>query len=459
MKRHVLCFDGTWSKLDAPYQTNVVLTAESVLPLTSDGIAQVIFYDNGVGTGKFDRLPGGVFGAGLMKTMADGYRFLIFNYTPGDEIYVFGFSRGAYTARSFVGLVHTCGIIQRNVASKVNDAIALYQRRSSSPQYAEEVLCFRRDYSPDICINVDEQHWRAGQGLPSENAQFLIVHYLGVWDTVGALGIPSRYFISRWLDRKFEFHDTSLSAFVSSARHAVAIDERRKDFAPTLWDNVDALNTVRGIASTAAEASYKQKWFPGVHGSVGGGGERRGLSDQALDWVLDGARAAGLVLDPQDSSRIYELKPDYTDYLDNSAQEGFFFRAENLLAAADRMPGPANLYEVSISAQRRWLENPENLKGKVKYRPGTLNRVAPLLNSLDPVQFGLGQEAQGNAQYTMYQVKRGDQLRAIARDMLGSPDKADLIFQANLNKLDSRDRIYPGQMLRIPKLTNPPNSP
>ena len=235
MKRLVLCFDGTWNKLDAKYPTNVVLTAESVLPLTQDGIAQVIFYDNGVGTGKLDYLPGGVLGAGLMKTMADGYRFLIFNYTPGDEIYVFGFSRGAYTARSFVGLIHTCGILQRNVASKVNDAIALYQRRTTSAEYAEQILGFRRDNSPDICINAQEQQWRATGGLPSQNAPLLVIHYVGVWDTVGALGIPSRYFISKWLDRKFQFHDTSLSSFVNSARHAVAIDERRKDFVPTLW--------------------------------------------------------------------------------------------------------------------------------------------------------------------------------------------------------------------------------
>jgi nucleoid-associated protein YgaU len=242
---------------------------------------------------------------------------------------------------------------------------------------------------------------------------------------------------------------------VYSARHAVAIDERRKDFVPTLWDNTDALNAARGFAPTAADAPYKQKCFPGVHSSVGGGGERRGLSDQALDWVLDGARAAGLVLDPQDSSRIFELKPDYTEYLEDSPKEGLFYRAENFFAAADRKPGPGTLYKVSMSAQRRWLEDPKNLKDKKQYRPHTLDRVKPLLEALDPAQFGLGQQAQGNAQYTMYQVKRGDQLRAIARDMLGSSDKADLIFQANLNKLDWPDRIYPGQMLRIPRPKEP----
>ena len=455
MKRLVLCFDGTWNRLDAQYPTNVVLTAESVLPLTRDGIAQVIFYDDGVGTGKLDYLPGGMFGAGLMKNMADGYRFLIFNYTPGDEIYIFGFSRGAYTARSFVGLINTCGILQRRVASKVNEAIALYQKRPPTghdDDYDNEVLCFRRDNSPDICISIEEQQWRATGGLPRPDSPLLVVRYLGVWDTVGALGIPSRFFISKWLGKKFKFHDTILSPFVYSARHAVAIDERRKDFSPTLWDNTDALNFARGFDPTAADAPYKQKWFPGVHSSVGGGGERRGLSDQALDWILDGARAAGLVLDAQDSSRIFELKPDHMEYLDDSSNDGIFYRLENFVAAADREPGPATLNEVSISAQRRWLEDPKTLKDKKPYRPRTLDRVKAGLDALDPKKFGLGKEPQGNSEYTMYQVKRGDQLRAIARDLLGSPDRADVIFEANLNKLDSPDRIYPGQMLRIPKL-------
>jgi hypothetical protein len=227
--------------------------------------------------------------------------------------------------------------------------------------------------------------------------------------------------------------------------------ERRKDFAPTLWDNTDALNAAKGKAGADADAPYQQKWFPGVHSSVGGGDERRGLSDAALDWILDGARAAGLVLDPQDSSRIYELKPDYTEYLEVSSHEGLFYRMANSIAASDRTPGPANLYEVSMSAQRRWLEDPKNLKDQRRYRPATLDPVNAQLDALDPEAFGIGEKAEGNSEYIMYQVKRGDQLRAIARDLLGSPDKADLVFKANLNKLDSPDRIYPGQMLRIPK--------
>jgi uncharacterized protein (DUF2235 family) len=154
MKRLVFCFDGTWNKLDAQYPTNVVLTSESVLPLTKENVAQVVFYDEGVGTSKFESLSGGMFGAGLLKNMADGYRFLIFNYSPGDEIYVFGFSRGAYTARSFAGLLHTSGILLRGYASKVNEAIELYRRRDTTPDFNEQVLCFRRDNSPDICVTI-----------------------------------------------------------------------------------------------------------------------------------------------------------------------------------------------------------------------------------------------------------------------------------------------------------------
>jgi len=456
MKRLVLCFDGTWDKLDSQYSTNVVLTAESVLPLTQNGTAQVIFYDDGVGTSTLSYLPGGMFGAGLMKVMSNGYRFLIFNYTPGDEIYVFGFSRGAYTARSFVGMIHTCGIMERSVASKVDEAIALYQKGGNkSPefqeQYKNEALCFRRDNCPDICLSAEERQWRTTGGIPSENTPLLTIRYVGVWDTVGALGIPSRYAISPFFDNKFKFHDASLSDFVSSARHAVAIDERRKDFVPTLWDNTNELNAARGAQPDAANAPYQQKWFPGVHSSVGGGGSRRGLADAALDWILDGARAVDLVLDPQDSSHIYDLKPDYTEYLQDSPNESLFYWVANRVAAADRRPGPANLYEVSMSAQRRWLSKPQDLKDKTLYRPGTLDRVKLELNALDPSKFGLGQQAESNSQYSMYQVKRGDQLRALARDLLGDPDKADLIFQSNLDKLDSPDRIYPGQMLRIPR--------
>jgi uncharacterized protein (DUF2235 family) len=135
------------------------------------------------------------------------------------------------------------------------------------------------------------------------------------------------------------------------------------------------------------EFPYQERWFPGVHGSIGGGGERRGLSDQTLDWVLDGARAAGLVLNSDQYSQVYKLKPDYREYLENSDNPGFLYKFMNDISVSDRMPGPKNLAEVSKSAKRRWLENAKNLKGGVEYRPGSLKGVQKELEALDPANW------------------------------------------------------------------------
>jgi nucleoid-associated protein YgaU len=313
---------------------------------------------------------------------------------------------------------------------------------------------YRFKYSPECCSSDEEEKWRseklkdAALKLPR-----LAISYLGVWDTVGALGIPQRYKLFSWMNKKHEFHDTSLSRFVLSARHAVAIDERRKDFVPTLWDNLDELNKARDKKSDADDAPYQQVWFPGVHNSIGGGGERRGLSDQALDWVLDGARAAGLVLDGSTHSRIFELAPNYREFLESSPDTGLMYKFMTAFAA-DRTPGPSGLHEVSVSARRRWLEDPKNLNDKTKYRPGTLNRVANDLNALDKESYGLGPKFKGNVDHSgdvMYAVKPGDSLRAIAQAHYGNPNKYELIVQANLNKIDDPNRIYPGQLLRLPK--------
>ena len=449
-KRLVFCFDGTWNRLDAPFPTNVVITAESVTPLADD-VAQLIFYDEGVGTGEREKIRGGMFGTGLVKNLGDGYRFLIFNYTPGDEIYIFGFSRGAYTARSFAGLLRTCGILLRKDAAKVNEAIELYKHRDTSDPYIEKMMRFRRDHSPEVCVSDSEDAWRrcnvAGYGAtPTQRLQ---IHYMGIWDTVGALGVPARYSYLGWFNRKHQFHDTRLSSFVKSARHAVAIDERRKDFQPALWDNIDELNARAGKASDAPDAPYQQVWFPGVHSAVGGGGERRGLSDQTLEWVLDGARAAGLVIDPGPYSRIFELAPDYQEFLEVSEHPGLMYKLMNAISA-DRLPGPRALHEVSISARRRWLAKPESLRDRAQYRPKTLADVAAALDAL-----GRGWNEEDpkvvKTPYDIHIVKRGDTLSAIAKKYYNNAAESDLIFRANRDKIDNPNRIYPGQALRIPR--------
>ena len=174
-----------------------------------------------------------------------------------------------YTARSFVGLINTCGILQRRYAGRVNQAIDRYKRRSSDHGFLEAMNSFRAQYSSEVCVSGDEDAWRAKNvaGYQAGASHPLRIRYVGVWDTVGALGIPARY---RWLgfmNRRQRFHDTSLSSFVESARHAVAIDERRKDFEPTLWDNVSQLNRSAGTPDDAVDALLSTKmvsWSPWV---------------------------------------------------------------------------------------------------------------------------------------------------------------------------------------------------
>lgn len=464
MKRLVFCFDGTWNKLDAKNQTNVVFTAESITPTASvDGsmITQMIYYDEGVGTGKWERIAGGCFGAGLTKNLGDAYRFLIFNYTPGDEVYIFGFSRGAYSARSFVGLIRHCGILQRKYAGKVTEAIKLYQARSSKNNHDTEGMNnFRKTYGQNVCVSKKENDWKCDniQSYLGNEFPFLKVKYLGVWDTVGSLGIPASFKIFSFINKKYEFHDTELSDFVENARHAVAIDEDRRTFSPTLWTNFDSLNQVAGKSSADFDAPYQQQWFPGTHGSVGGGGSRRGLSDQALSWVWDGARAAGLVLDSDPSSRIYDLQPNYKEFLENYEPPSIrnfvswlvFIIMSKVLSKKDRSPGPQNLYELSISAQRRWKAEGAHLLDNIEYRPITLNGVSGDLNELEHV----GVPVVIPETYKIYEIRRGDTLTGISKKFYNDASKWGDIYQANADKIDHHDKIYPGMSIRIPNISS-----
>lgn len=464
MKRIVFCFDGTWNRLDAQFPTNVVFTAESVIPIAPDGTAQLIHYDEGVGTEKFERLTGGMFGSGIERNLAEAYRFLVFNYTPGDELYVFGFSRGAYTARSFCGLLANAGIIRRRDAAKIGEAVKLYQsRKPGDSVHAANSLLFRRTYSPDVCVSSDEDRWRCDnlEGYVAGASPLLTITYLGVWDTVGSLGIPDRYKWLAFMDRGKEFHDTDLSPFISAARHAVALDEKRKDFSPTLWSNVKALNLARGFEVDNLVAPYQQRWFPGDHGSVGGGGYLRGLSDQALEWILDGARAAGLKLDSAKHSRIYELRPDFREHLGNMddvppdvpvKKKGPMSYAMSALPTAVRANGPTRLDELDMSTIRRWVADKIMLKDGREYRPKTLDAVKAQLAALSADDVGLGLETKADpSSFDLYEVRPNDTLGKIARARYGSAKKAEVIFNANRHILFDMDRIYAGQNLRIPK--------
>jgi uncharacterized protein (DUF2235 family) len=294
MKRLVLCCDGTWNRADqekddTPCPTNVVKLAYRVAKRAPgpESTTQVVYYDQGVGTGNaLDRLSGGALGKGLEENIHDGYRFLIGNYEQNDEIFLFGFSRGAFTARSLAGMIRKCGILRRDVVDKYRDALHLY--RGEHHPNDEIPTKFRRENC--VC---------------GEEAEGVRIKMIGVWDTVGALGIPVRGL--RGLTRhNYVFHDTELSGAVEHAYHALAIDERRAPFEPTLW-----------FYKPKENQKVEQVWFCGVHSDVGGGYKESGLSDIPLDWMIEKARGAGLSFDEK-AMRARPTRPDPGGKLHNS---------------------------------------------------------------------------------------------------------------------------------------------
>ena len=282
MKRIIVCCDGTWNRPDQVHNgetcaSNVTKLARCIAPVDSAGVSQVVFYDKGVGTGRFDRIGGGAFGWGISKKILDAYTFLITTYEPGDELFFFGFSRGAYTVRSTFGLIRNSGLLRREFAHKVNDAYSLYRRRddASHPDAVESEL-FRRSYSYE------------------PRAKFM-----GVWDTVGSLGVPVGGLL-QIINKRYQFHDMTLSSWVDNAYQALAIDEHRKPFRPSVWEQ----------SEKADGQVLEQVWFAGVHSNVGGSYPQAGLSDITLMWMIKKAQACHLAIDMTQMASINKPLPD-----------------------------------------------------------------------------------------------------------------------------------------------------
>lgn len=445
MKRLVFCFDGTWNKLDPDLATNVVLTAASI-QRSDDGVPQIIHYDEGVGTGPLDKHTGGMFGTGLVENVREAYRFLVFNYDPGDEIFVFGFSRGAFSARTFVGFLRHVGPLRRLHVGRIDEALELYKARLDRKTGAGDALRrFRASYADAVCIGAADDAWRCANvpGYAKGSSPELRVRYLGVWDTVGALGWPELLPGSDWLNREHGFHDPSLDAFVENARHALAIDERRSLFPPVTFGDITALNRARGFEPDDRKAPYQERWFPGTHGSVGGGGDVRGLSDDALAWVLKGAKAAGLGLDTVNGTRIHGLQPNPLAPLVNETDPQW---SATQIFKSDR-EGPLHLWQLSDSAIRRW----RSTVGK-PYRPDSLDRVRPELERLGPWTFTAPTDL-----IATEVVKPGDTLGLYARRYYDDWKLWKHIHAANEDVAPDPDDIFPGQRIRIPKppMTSP----
>jgi uncharacterized protein (DUF2235 family) len=276
MKRLIACTDGTWDKPGdelngKSLDSNVCLLYNAILDITIDDIPQLKVYDTGVGTGYTieDKVAGGITGEGLDKKIKDVYTFLMLNYEPGDHIYLFGFSRGAYTARSLAGFIRNCGILKPENLHLLEKAYELYRDRNdyTTPE-SDMMVSFRKNY----CF---------------EN--ITRIKFIGVWDTVGSLGIPFPWFNS-FNQERYKFHDVTLSSTIDYAYHALAVDEHRKLFEPSIWQLSN--NTLHGTTT-----ELEQRWFAGVHCNVGGGYADMGLSNDTLEWIVKKANAAGLKFD------------------------------------------------------------------------------------------------------------------------------------------------------------------
>ena len=310
MTRHlVICTDGTWNQpgqldRDRMVPTNVaeVARALSGFANTNAGgtkIPQLVFYDTGIGTGVswVRRLLEGATGLGLKNKILRAYQAIATAYQPGDKIFLFGFSRGAYTARSLAGLIGLCGIPQQPTSEETLESLL---------QKAFNVYRIR---------NVDTRKTKAieyTQKYSHKDGNKLVndIHFIGVWDTVGALGVP--WWPFRWIMRsRYIFHDITLAPHIRHAHHAMAIDERRRLFAPTPW--------VQSTVTTTQDV--EQVWFPGVHANVGGGYVDSGLADRALLWMCLRATKADLGLKAEYMN--LRLDPNYHGELRESCRGAY----------------------------------------------------------------------------------------------------------------------------------------
>lgn len=326
MKNILICCDGTGNEF-SENNTNVVETCAIVEK--SDN--QILFYDPGVGTGGWEYMQGKspgkdtlkslsdqATGDGLQNNVNDAYKFLMNTYEQGDRIFLFGFSRGAFTVRSLAGMLYKVGLLPPNNENLIPYAAKLYNIEGSLP---------------------------LAHGFRDTYSQLCPVHMIGVWDTVSSLVMNAQ---KKW-------HSYSLNPEVSFAYHALAIDEQRADFEPAIWlEDADHLTSTQTV---------EQVWFAGVHANVGGWYDERGLSNTSLHWMLKKAKANGLNINETELARRV---PDSDDKLHNSRTGLWKIRGKHVRkipagskvhqSVFDRMAAAGNKYQ------------PKNLLAQEQYK-------------------------------------------------------------------------------------------
>jgi uncharacterized protein (DUF2235 family) len=276
-KRLAIYLDGTWNSVDS--NTNVWrMRALTATKSKKDDWPQLVYYSVGV-----NGFQGGVFGRGLDENIRLAYEWLIENYNDGDEIFIFGFSRGAFTARSLAGLVAREGILKAGSPIGITEIFERYQKGNEDTIWTLK----DKEASGDISKLADQERWLLKYSQPAK------VKVVGVWDTVGSVGVAAGNIpgISR---SQFDYLQTGLFLPILNGYHALAIDEHRRDFAPTLWTVHHHKDPNAPSPPPRLLSNVEQRWFVGAHANVGGGYEHDLLAQAPLRWMMQKAETHGL---------------------------------------------------------------------------------------------------------------------------------------------------------------------
>ncbi len=320
----ILCFDGTSNQF-GDHNTNIVKIYSK---LVQDPDIQLAFYDPGIGTlgpsGMAKIMADGykvlaqATGWGISQNIKDGYRYLMATYQPGDKVFIYGFSRGAFTARSLAGMINKVGLLHKGLINQVDYAYKMYSDSRNNPLAEKFKATYSRDCGVELIGVFDTVGALVGEKLGvtlgvilSSIAFYFLIGLIGDWTQaeipqwwaapsglVFALALKNP--IGRFFERKIlgshHFHDQNLSPKIKYAFHALAIDETRVRFRPTRWN----------MKSIGPNQTVRQTWFAGVHVDVGGYfRDNAGVSDVALDWMLTNSSQAGLKLTPDSSADIH----------------------------------------------------------------------------------------------------------------------------------------------------------
>ncbi|KAK3333270.1 hypothetical protein B0T19DRAFT_448870 [Cercophora scortea] len=329
-KRLIICCDGTWMDSDTGYTkpsymnpagkaqtpSNVTRISRSLKRICSDGRLQIIEYHCGVGSSGTisDLISGGAFGLGISENIRASYAFICANYCDGDEIIIIGFSRGAFTARSIAGMVSDIGLLTR---AGMDYFYPIYKDTQNwrTLDYQDPFPTIPFDNKPkgeNAAPKYRQILVERGLTRINENAgngTMIKVKAVAVWDTVGSLGIPNVGWLARLglphSTKEYRFFDTSLSDRIEHAFHALALDEHRKPFSPTLWERT---------AANKGTTDLRQVWFPGNHGNVGGGWQDAGMANISLAWMMDQLASIGVEFDEATIVRVFtQLERSYRD--------------------------------------------------------------------------------------------------------------------------------------------------